>query len=55
MLKIVIVWHFRWYYVTLETDTLGGFFEVAPLTVTAATLAIGLNNWARRRLKAGIK
>jgi len=25
------------------TDTLGGSFEVAPLTVKAATLAIGLN------------
>jgi len=34
-------WHLGWYYVTLGTDTLGGSFELASLTVTAATLAIG--------------
>jgi len=33
-----------WYYVALGKDTLGGSFEVAPLTMTAATLDVGLNN-----------
>jgi len=54
--EITIVWHLGWYYyVTLGTDTLAGSFEVAPLTVTAATPAIGLNTWARRHVKAGLK
>ena len=32
---LMIVWHLGWYYVTLETDTLGDSFEVLPPPVTA--------------------
>ena len=47
---MTIVWHLGWYYVTLETDTLGGSFEVLPQPVMATTTAIGWHIWAEPSL-----